>query len=782
MPMYVSKRDGTREIVSFDKVIARITSLCEGLDHRIEPIAVSKKVVDGLYDGVTTEQLDVLAAETAATMSTIHYDYNKLAGRITISNLHKTTSPSFFNTMQRIYTYENPTTKVLVRILDPKIFGIIKNNAVRLDEAIVHERDYQYDYMGIKTLERGYLTRLGDRVVERPQHMLMRVAIGIHHDDIDSAIETYNLMSQGYFVHATPTLFNAGSPKPQLASCFLLAMKDDSISGIYDTLKRCAEISKHAGGIGVSIHKIRSEGSYIKGSNGKSSGIVPMLRVFDNTARYVDQGGGKRKGAFAIYLEPWHADIFSFLELKKNHGKEELRARDLFYALWVPDLFMERVKEDKKWSLFTPDEAPGLDKCYGEAFKSLYEKYEGEGKARKEVDARKLWSEILKAQIETGMPYMVYKDTVNRKSNQKNVGIIQSSNLCAEIVEYTDSDEVAVCNLASIGLSKYVNTEEKTFDFQKLYDVTYVITKNLNKVIDVTYYPLEEAKKSNLKHRPIGIGVQGLADAFSLLRMPFDSPGARNLNKEIFETIYFAALTSSKDLAKEQGPYDTFEGSPAAAGILQFDMCNVVPSKRWNWDALKKEIKKHGLRNSLLVALMPTASTSQVLGNNECFEPYTSNIYVRRTLSGEFIIVNKYLLRDLISLGLWSRKMKNQLIAANGSIQSIPEIPDHIKALYPTAWEMKTRSLIDMAADRGAFIDQSQSFNVFMDNPTLPKLTSMHFYGWEKGLKTGMYYLRTKPAVDAIKFTVEMDETMQLAEKASTCSPIEGEGCLFCSS
>ena len=781
MTMYVVKRSGQREPVELSKITNRISKLCDGLHHQVSSIEVSKKVVAGLYNGVTTEELDQLAAETAAAMSAIHPDYNLLASRIEISNMHKTTSESFFNVIQRLYYYTNPITQAKASLIAPNIYKIIKSNAGLLDRTIVYERDYGYDYFGVKTLQRSYLLKLDGKIAERPQHMLMRVAIGIHQEDIEAAIETYHLMSQKWFTHATPTLFNAGTPHPQLSSCFLLTMQEDSIVGIYDTLKKCAQISQRAGGIGLSVHKIRAKGAYIAGSNGESNGIVPMLRNFDMTARYVDQGGGRRKGAFAIYLAPWHADIFAFLDLKKNHGKEEMRARDLFYALWIPDLFMQRVEEDGDWSLFCPAEAPGLADVYGEAFERRYLQYEKEGKARETIKAQKLWFEILKTQIETGTPYMLYKDAVNRKSNQKNLGTIRSSNLCTEVLEYTAPDEVAVCNLASISLPKFVDAVKKTFDFAQLNHITQVITKNLNKVIDITYYPIPEARKSNLRHRPIGIGVQGLADTFSLLRMPFASPEARQLNKDIFETIYFASLTASMELAKKKGPYATFEGSPAAEGILQFDMWKVTPSQRWDWAALKADIKQHGLHNSLLVAPMPTASTSQILGNNECFEPYTSNIYVRRVLAGEFIVINKHLMRDLIKLGLWNNEMKNQLIVANGSIQHIPNIPDHIKALYPTVWEIPQRAIIDMAADRGAFIDQSQSLNIHMENASLGKLTSMHFYGWKKGLKTGMYYLRTKAAADPIKFTVET--TIPPLDKEAPLAPslVEEDNCLFCS-
>jgi len=756
--MLVLKRDGRRESVKFDKVTARIEKLCYGLNTNfIEPVDIAKKVINGIYDGVTTVELDNLAAETAASLTTVHPDFAQLAARIAISNLHKTTSKSFSNTMKRLYTYIDPKTGQNASLLAKDVYGIIKKNAALLDSSIIYDRDFSYDYFGFKTLERSYLFKLDGQIVERPQHMLMRVAIGIHKEDIDSAIETYNLLSEKWFTHATPTLFNAGTPKPQLSSCFLLTMKDDSIDGIYDTLKQTAKISQSAGGIGLSIHNIRATGSYIKGTNGMSNGIVPMLRNFDMTARYVDQGGGKRKGSFAIYLEPWHADVFDFLDLKKNHGKEELRARDLFYALWVPDLFMKRVKENGDWTLMCPNECPGLSDVYGVEFEKLYEKYEAEGKGRKTIKAQDLWFEVLESQIETGTPYMLFKDAANKKSNQKNLGTIKSSNLCTEIMEYTSPDEVAVCNLASIALPMYV-TQDGMFDHQKLYDITYVITKNLNKVIDVNYYPVPEAEYSNLRHRPIGIGIQGLADTFMKMRMSFDSDPARLLNREIFETIYFASMTASKDLAIKDGAYDTFKGSPVSKGIFQFDMWNVTPSARWDWTSLKQEVKKHGVRNSLLLAPMPTASTSQILGNNECFEPYTSNIYTRRVLSGEFIVVNKHLMKDLIDLNLWDDSMKNRIMAANGSIQDIAEIPENIKDLYKTVWEISQKAIIDMSADRGAFICQSQSLNIHLQEPNFGKMTSMHFYAWEKGLKTGMYYLRTKAAADAIKFTVTKEE------------------------
>jgi ribonucleoside-diphosphate reductase alpha chain len=795
--MFVIKRDGRRESVKFDKVTARIDKLCYGLNLKyLEPIDIAKKVIDGIYDGVTTQDLDNLAAETAASMTTKHPDYAVLAARIAISNMHKTTSKSFSNTMKRLYSYIDPKTGGNASLIATDVYGIIKKNAALLDSAIIYDRDFNYDYFGYKTLERSYLIRLDGKVVERPQHMLMRVAVGIHKEDIDAALETYNLLSEKWFTHATPTLFNAGTPKPQLSSCFLLTMKDDSIDGIYDTLKQCAKISQSAGGIGLSIHNVRATGSYIKGTNGVSNGIVPMLRNFDMTARYVDQGGGKRKGSFAIYLEPWHADIFDFLQLKKNHGKEELRARDLFYALWVSDLFMRRVETNADWSLFCPNEAPGLADCYGDEFEKLYEKYEREGKARRVIKAQELWFEVLESQIETGTPYMLFKDSANKKSNQKNLGTIKSSNLCTEIMEYTAPDEVAVCNLASLSLPKYVS-DNNTFDHQMLYEITKVATRNLNKVIDVNYYPVPEARNSNMRHRPIGLGVQGLADVFALLRMPFDSPEARKLNKEIFETIYFAAMETSMEIAAVEGPYETFKGSPVSKGIFQFDMWGVTPdSGRWNWTELKQKVKKHGVRNSLLVAPMPTASTSQILGNNECFEPYTSNIYTRRVLSGEFIIVNKHLMKDLIKLGLWNDSMKNRIIEANGSVQTIAEIPADIKMLYRTVWEISQKNIIEMSAERGAYICQSQSLNIHMQDANFGKLTSMHFHSWKIGLKTGLYYLRTKAAADAIKFTVEKQQKAVPAEKVTTavvadkatqqqaiqCSLDDPEGCEMCGS
>lgn len=791
--MFVVKRDGKKESVKFDKITARIEKLCYGLNPAlVDPVDVAKKVIEGLFDGVTTSELDNLAAETAASLTTKHPDYALLASRIAVSNLHKNTIKSFSETMRLLYNYVDPKNGKNASLLADDVWEVIEKNAEELDSSIIYDRDFGFDYFGFKTLEKSYLLKIDGQIAERPQHLFMRVSIGIHKEDIESAIKTYNLMSERWFTHATPTLFNAGTPKPQMSSCFLLTMKDDSIDGIYDTLKQTAKISQSAGGIGLSIHNVRATGSYISGTNGTSNGIIPMLRVFNDTARYVDQGGGKRKGAFAIYLEPWHADIFEFLDLRKNHGKEEMRARDLFYALWVSDLFMQRVEANEDWSLFCPHEAPGLAECWGKEFEELYTKYEREGRARKTVKAQELWFAVLDAQVETGTPYLLYKDAANGKSNQQNLGTIKSSNLCTEILEYTSADEIAVCNLASLALPRFVR--DGAFDHEKLYEVTYQAAINLNKIIDNNYYPVEEARTSNLRHRPIGLGVQGLADAFILLRMPFESPEAKQLNKEIFETIYFAAMTASKDLAIKDGAYETFKGSPLSQGKFQFDLWNEKPaSDRWDWENLRLDVMNHGVRNSLLVAPMPTASTSQILGNNECFEPYTSNIYTRRVLSGEFVIVNKHLLRDLVNRGLWDNTMKNKIISANGSIQDIAEIPQELKDLYKTVWEIKMRDIIDMAADRGAYICQSQSLNLFINSPNASKLTSMHFYAWKKGLKTGMYYLRTQAASQAVKFTVEnqggknMDPVIpavvdQVADEipaGPTCSM--EEGCVTCS-
>eukprot|EP00112_Aurelia_sp_Birch-Aquarium-sp1_P004134 Seg147.5 transcript_id=Seg147.5/GoldUCD/mRNA.D3Y31 product="Ribonucleoside-diphosphate reductase large subunit" pseudo=true protein_id=Seg147.5/GoldUCD/D3Y31 len=810
--LYVIKRGGQRtESVMFDKITSRVSKLCYGLDMSyVDPVAITLKVIAGIYPGVTTVELDTLAAETAAAMTTKHPDYAVLAARIALSNLHKETQKAFSDVIKSLYEYINPETNKACPMISTEVYEIIQRNSEKLNSAIVYDRDFQYQYFGFKTLERSYLLKINGKVAERPQHMLMRVSVGIHKEDIDAAIETYNLMSERWFTHASPTLFNSGTPRPQLSSCFLLAMKSDSIEGIFDTVKNCATISKWAGGIGLHVHCIRAFGSYISGTNGKSNGLVPMLRVFNNTARYVDQGGNKRPGAFAIYLEPWHADIFEFLDLKKNTGKEEQRARDLFYALWIADLFMKRVEQNADWSLMCPHECPGLSDCWGDEFEALYTKYESAGKYKRQVKAQKLWFAILESQTETGTPYMLYKDSCNRKSNQQNLGTIKCSNLCTEILEYTASDETAVCNLASIALNMFVKIEnnngikgKRWFNFKKLKEVTKVATRNLNRVIDVNYYPIPEARNSNMRHRPIGIGVQGFADCLIMMRYTFESPEAALLNKQIFETIYYAALEASAELAGKDGPYESYPGSPASKGILQYDMWDVTPTDmlakpgevtptNLDWPALKELIAKNGLRNSLLLAPMPTASTAQILGNNESFEPYTSNIYSRRVLSGEFQVVNKHLLRDLTELNIWNDNMRNQLIAHNGSVQLIDGIPDHIKALYKTAWEISQKTLINLAADRGAFIDQSQSFNVFIGEPNFGKLTSMHFYGWKKGLKTGMYYLRTKPAASAIQFTVDkaaLKETGKAEEgenntnmDAMVCSLENPDSCTMCGS
>jgi ribonucleoside-diphosphate reductase alpha chain len=781
--MYVVKRDGHKEPVMFDKITERIKKLCYGLNELVDPVKVAMRVIEGLYDGVSTSELDNLAAETAASMTIAHPDYAQLAARVAISNLHKNTKKSFSETMKDMYHYVNPRNGQEAPLISDDVFKVIQENAAFLDSHIIYTRDFNYDYFGFKTLERSYLLKINGKIVERPQHMLMRVSVGIHLDDLKSVIETYDLMSKKFFTHATPTLFNAGTPKPQMSSCFLLAMQDDSIDGIYDTLKQTAKISQSAGGIGLSIHNVRATGSYIRGTNGTSNGIVPMLRVFNDTARYVDQGGGKRKGSFAIYIETWHADIFEFLDLKKNTGKEEMRARDLFFAMWTSDLFMKRVQEDGSWTLMCPNECPGLYDVYGEEFEALYTDYEFRGKGRKTIRARELWEKILESQIETGTPYMLYKDAANRKSNHKNLGTIRSSNLCTEIMEFTSKDEIAVCNLASISLPMFI--ENGQFDHQALYDVTKRVTRNLNKVIDRNYYPVKEAENSNMRHRPVGLGVQGLADAFIMLRMPFTSDEAKKLNQEIFETLYFAAVTASMEMAKEEGPYSTFEGSPMSQGEFQYNMWGLKDedlSGRWDWASLRKEVVEHGVRNSLLVAPMPTASTSQILGNNEAFEPYTSNIYTRRVLSGEFIVVNKHLLHDLVERGLWNESLKQEIMRHNGSVQNIDVIPQDLKELYKTVWEMSMKDIIDMSRQRGYFIDQSQSLNLFMQDANYSKLTSMHFYAWQSGLKTGMYYLRTKAAVDAIKFTLNNDkkeETPSLVQETEAISVEEYKAMLL---
>jgi ribonucleoside-diphosphate reductase subunit M1 len=790
---YVRKRDGRKEQVHLDKITSRIQKLCYGLNmDYVDPVSITLKVISGLYPGVTTVELDTLAAETAAMMTTHHPDYAILAARIAISNLHKETKKHFSDVVDDLYKYVSNKTGRRTQMISDEHHAIIMKNADRLNSCIIYDRDFSYNYFGFKTLERSYLLKINGKIAERPQHMLMRVAVGIHGEDIDSAIETYNYMSEKYFTHASPTLFSAATPRPQLSSCFLVTMPEDNLNGIYKCLTQCAMISKTAGGLGVSIHNIRAKGTELSGTNKVSQGIVPMLRMFNNSARYVDQGGNKRPGACAIYLEPWHADIMDFLNLKKNTGKEELRARDLFYALWTPDLFMNRVKNDENWSLMCPHQSPGLSDCWGEEFEKLYKKYEAEGRYVKQLPARDVWRAIYASQVETGTPYMLYKDACNRKSNQQNLGTIKSSNLCTEIVEYTSPDEIAVCNLASIAVNMFVSPERNSYDFDKLKEITKTVTRNLNKIIDINYYPLPEARNSNLRHRPIGIGVQGLADAFILMRMPFDSKEAHLLNKQIFETLYYGALEASSEIAERDGPYSTYEGSPVSKGILQYDMWGVTPTNLWNWADLKQRIAKHGVRNSLLLAPMPTASTAQILGNNESTEPYTSNIYVRRVLSGEFQIVNQHLLKDLTDRGLWNETMKNQIIANYGSIQNVPGIPDDLKSIYKTVWEISQKVIIDMAADRGAFIDQSQSMNIHLAAPNYGVMSSMHFYGWEKGLKTGMYYLRTKPAANPIQFTVDKTKLMTREENGingdakenvngTTRTPEEEEAALVCS-
>ena len=792
--MIVTKRDGSSEEMQFDKIVNRVRKIMFGIDINIDPQELAIKVIDGLYDGVTTTEIDNELSQVAAAMVTKHPDYAQLAANIAVSNLHANTDESFSMVMYKLHTYVNPENGKTSPLISDRLMEIINEHEHAINKHIDYSRDYNYDYFGFKTLEKSYLLKMNGKIAERPQHMLMRVSLGIHGEDLDNAFKTYALMSKKYFTHATPTLFNAGTPRPQMSSCFLIDMKEDSLGGIYDTLKTTAAISGAAGGIGLNIHKVRSTGSYIAGTNGTSNGIVPMLKVFNDTARYVDQGGGKRKGSFAIYLEPWHADVFEFLDLKKNHGKEEMRARDLFYAMWINDLFMKQVEKDGSWHLMSPSESPGLDEVYGKEFEELYIKYVHQGKFVKEIKARDLWEKIMVSQIETGTPYMLYKDAANEKSNQKNLGTIKSSNLCTEIMEYTAPDEVAVCNLASIALPKFVKTDNegfKYFDHEGLFEVTCQVTLNLDKVIDVNYYPVKEARKSNLRHRPIGIGVQGLADVFMELRMPFEGEGAKRLNKNIFETIYFASMSTSCMLAQKYGKYETYEGSPISKGKFQFDLWGVDArelSGRWDWRILREQIRMFGVRNSLTMAPMPTASTSQILGNNECFEPYTSNVYARRVLSGEFAVVNKHLVKDLISLGLWDDKMRQELMRNNGSVQNL-DIPWELKALYKTAFEMSMKNIIDMSADRGIFIDQSQSLNIFMENPTLDKLTSMHFYAWRKGLKTGMYYLRTKSAANAKQFTLDIkkeeaiapDDFAEMIRKSKEASEND-EDCLMCGS
>ena len=862
---FVIKRSGKKEVISFDKILNRIKKIGKENNSNLDVnyTSLTVKIIDRLYPNIPTTLIDELTAQQCASLSTTNPDYGVLASRILISNHHKNTDTNFFKVTKQLYNFKD-VNGVNHPLISKKYFNVIKSNKSLIQSWLDYDRDYLLDYFGFKTLERAYLMKIDKKIIERPQHMWLRVAIGIHGSDLEKAKETYDLMSQKYFTHATPTLFNAGTPRSQLSSCYLVGMESDSISGIYNTLSDCANISKWAGGIGLHIHNVRSSGSHIRGTNGTSNGIVPMLRVFNSTARYCDQGGGKRKGSFAIYLEPWHGDIESFLDMKKNHGDEEMRARDLFYAMWIPDLFMQRVITNQKWTLMCPDQCPGLSDVYGDDFNKLYTEYENSGKGIKELPARKIWLKILDSQIETGTPYLLYKDHANRKTNQKNLGTIKSSNLCCEIMEYSDDKETAVCNLASIALSKFViqpnpsddkykhiqsikiysktncgyckrsknllnnnnfkfeeinldddetrhafyktvNEEEKLenddkinsvpqiyindkriggydkllntlkpyFDFDNLFRVTKVVTKNLNKVIDINFYPTPKTDLSNKKHRPIGIGVQGLADTFALMNLPFICDESKQLNKQIFETIYYASLESSMEIAETDGPYSTFEGSPASKGILQFDMWGVKPSNRYNWNKLKTNITKKGLRNSLLVAPMPTASTSQILGNNECFEPFTSNIYVRRTLAGEFVVVNKYLIRELIQDYEWNDDIKNSIIKNNGSIQHLTKLPQHIKNKYKTVWEMSMKNIIDYSADRGAFICQSQSLNLWMKDPVYDKLTSMHVYAWKKGLKTGIYYLRTKAKAAPQQFTIEPEKKNNNVE--------EDEGCLMCS-
>lgn len=792
--MFVITRSGKREPVQFDKITHRISQLLYGLDSEfVDASQVAKRTIQGLFDGITTEELDNLSAEVSAYLTSSHPDYARLAGRIAVANLHRSTSDSFMETLDKLWNFTAEHSGEKTPLISEDLYTFATEHKDRISAEIAYSRDFEFDYFGFKTLERSYLLKVHNKIVERPQHMFMRVALGVQLGNIEEALKTYHMISEGWFTHASPTLFNAGTNKPQMSSCFLVAAKDDSIEGIYETLKQCALISQSAGGIGLSIHNIRAKGSFIKGTNGTSNGIVPMLRVFNDTARYVDQGGGKRKGAFAIYLEPWHPDFEDFLDLKKNHGKEEMRARDLFYAMWTPDLFMKRVETDGTWSFFCPNKAPGLHDCFGEKFEALYEKYEKEGRAARTMKARDLWFKIIQSQIETGSPFMLFKDSANKKSNQQNLGTIKSSNLCTEIIQYTSEKEIAVCNLASIALPMFV-TKEGTYDFKKLYEVTYQVTRNLNRIIDLNYYPVEEARYSNMKNRPIGIGVQGLADTFFKMRMSFDSPEARQLNKDIFEAIYFASLKASSDLAREHGAYDSYAGSPISNGVLQHDMWGIADSKNWDWTGLRNQIREVGVRNSLLMAPMPTASTSQILGNNECIEPITSNIYTRRVLSGEFAVVNKFLVRDLIKLGLWNDQLKDTIIAHNGSVQYIEGLPAEIKEIYRTVWEIKQKSILEMSADRGAYIDQSQSLNIHMEDTNFGKLSSLHFSAWKLGLKTGMYYLRTRPAVDAIKFTIKQpvvkaaqpvaipQVNMAEQEAAMMCSLDNPEACVSCGS
>jgi ribonucleoside-diphosphate reductase alpha subunit len=793
--MRVTKRNGLLEEVTFDKIMKRMRKCGEERDLRMNYSALVMKIIDQLYDKIETSKIDELTAEQCASQATQHSDFGILASQLIISNHHKNTTPSFFHVMQQLYNFKDIHNLHSPLVSETFMDDVNTIGADTIESMIHYERDYLFDYFGYKTLERAYLFRVNGVVVERPQHMWMRVAIGIHGSHYERVRETYDAMSQKYFTHATPTLFNAGSPRPQLSSCYLIGMESDSIDGIYNTLKDCALISKYAGGIGLHIHNVRATGSHIRGTNGSSNGIVPMLRVFNNTARYVDQGGGRRNGSFAMYLEPWHGDVYEFLEMRKNHGDEELKARDLFYALWIPDLFMERVEQDKEWTLMCPDECPGLSDVWGPKFVELYTRYESENKGKKTIKARDLWFHILDSQMETGTPYILYKDACNRKSNQQNIGTIKSSNLCTEIIEYSDKDETAVCNLASIALSSFVKRDTKTFDYELLHKITKIVTRNLNNVIDINFYPTTKTRRSNLRHRPIGLGVQGLADVFAMMDIPFHSEDALEINKFIFETIYHAAMETSYTIARERhedescvyneydrksdtiykGAYSSFEGSPLSQGKFQFDLWNVAPTDRYDWNTLRQNIMKYGVRNSLLVAPMPTASTSQILGNNECFEPFTSNIYSRRTLAGEFMMVNRHMMRDLLDAGLWNEDLKNMIIANRGSIQSCSFVPEKIRNKYKTVWEIPMKHIIHMARDRGAYICQSQSLNLWQEDPNYNSLTSMHFYSWKQGLKTGIYYLRRKGKHQAQQFTID-------PSKQTESSSSNDEPCEMCSS
>ena len=792
--MRVRKRNGELVPIEFDKILHRIKKIGQEQNVHINFSSLAMRIIDQLYDTIETSKRDELTAQQCASQVTQHIDYGKMASALSVSNLHKETTGNFAKVSQSLFNFKDIHNGEYP-LVDTNYNTIVQENAEKIQEIIDYKNDYLFDYFGFKTLERAYLFRVHGKIVERPQDMWMRVAIGIHGSNLEHAFKTYRLMSEKYFTHATPTLFNAGTPRPQLSSCYLLAMEDDSVDGIYNTLKDCANISKYAGGIGLHIHNVRASGTHIRGTNGTSNGIVPMLRVFNNTARYIDQGGGRRNGSFAMYLEPWHADIFPFLEMRKNHGDEEMKARDLFYALWIPDLFMKRVETNAKWTLMCPHECPGLSDVYGDEFEELYIKYENENKGRKTIDARKLWFHILDSQMETGTPYLLYKDAVNYKSNQKNLGTIKSSNLCTEITEFSNHEETAVCNLASIGLPMYVNSESKTFDYDKLHEVTKVVTRNLDKIIDVNFYPTTKTKTSNMRHRPIGIGVQGLADVFIMMGLSFNSDESKEINKNIFETIYHASMETSYEIAFERyqqysknkkslhlsddekeklnkehiGAYSTFKNSPLFYGKFQFDLWDVKPSERYDWDDLRQKVMMRGVRNSLLVAPMPTASTSQILGNNECFEPITSNIYSRSTLAGEFMVANKHLMKELKELNMWNEEIKNNIIENKGSVKYIDGLPEYIKEKYKTVWEIPMKDIILMAKDRGAFICQGQSLNLWQEEPNYSSLTSMHFYSWKQGLKTGVYYLRRKAKHQAQQFTIDPTKMKKSSETDEIC-------------